>query len=218
MPTTTTDVPTNHWAQAERAALCSLMDEVGADAPTLCEGWTTRDLAAHLVVREGRPDAAIGIAVPALAGWTKKVQDGAAAGPWDQLVAKVRTGPPRTSMMRIAQVDGAANTIEFFVHLEDVRRAQPEWEPRELDTDFEDVLWSKLSSFAPRLMKPSPVGVELVTPDGRHLVAKEGPDVVTITGAVGELTLLAYGRDAVRVEYTGTNEAIAAVNAARFGI
>ena len=45
------------------------------DAPTLCEGWKTRDLAAHLVVRERRPDATLGIAVPFLADYTAKVQN-----------------------------------------------------------------------------------------------------------------------------------------------
>lgn len=33
----------------------------GPDAPTLGAGWKTRDLAAHLVVRESRPDAAAGV-------------------------------------------------------------------------------------------------------------------------------------------------------------
>ena len=44
-------------AARERARLADLLDEVGPDAPTCCEGWTTAHLAAHLVVRDGRPDA-----------------------------------------------------------------------------------------------------------------------------------------------------------------
>jgi hypothetical protein len=36
----------------ERLELCDLLLELGPDAPTLCEGWTTADLAAHLVLRE----------------------------------------------------------------------------------------------------------------------------------------------------------------------
>ena len=39
----------------ERAQVCLRFDELGPDAPTLCEGWTTFDLAAHLVVRERNP-------------------------------------------------------------------------------------------------------------------------------------------------------------------
>ena len=71
-------------AQHERAALVETLRSVGPDAPTLCGGWTTRDLTAHLVLREYRLDAAPGITVPALAGYTTKVQkqitDLAAAG------------------------------------------------------------------------------------------------------------------------------------------
>jgi hypothetical protein len=36
----------------ERARLSDLLDELGPDAPTLLALWTTRDLAAHLVLRE----------------------------------------------------------------------------------------------------------------------------------------------------------------------
>ena len=45
-------------AQSERQALCSLLEDRGPLAPTLCEGWTTADLAAHLYVRERKPLAA----------------------------------------------------------------------------------------------------------------------------------------------------------------
>src|ERR1700753_1453307 len=68
-----TTMATN-YAQAERTALCDLFLELGPQAPTLCEGWTTRDLAAHLVVRDRRPDGAIGILVPRLSGHTEKLQ------------------------------------------------------------------------------------------------------------------------------------------------
>ena len=47
------------FARDERIALCDLLDETGPEAPTLCEGWRTLDLAAHLVLREHRPDAAL---------------------------------------------------------------------------------------------------------------------------------------------------------------
>ena len=60
------------WAAA---AMCDTLEKFGPDAPTLCEGWTTLDLAAHLVAREARADAAIGLVVPALAGHLQKVMD-----------------------------------------------------------------------------------------------------------------------------------------------
>ena len=124
-------------ARRERAELADLMDALGPDAPTLCEGWTTRDLAAHLAVREGRPDAAGGILGGPLAGYAASVQESYAERPWPDLVATVRTGPPLYSPMRWA--DGLANLFEFAVHHEDVRRAtpplpdgSPSWQPREL--------------------------------------------------------------------------------------
>src|SRR5690349_13654553 len=92
-------------AKDERNALCDLFTEVGPDAPTLCEGWLTRDLAAHLVLRERRMDAAPGILIKPLAGYTRRVQDGYAARPWAGLVDLVRSGPPRYSPTVIGAVD-----------------------------------------------------------------------------------------------------------------
>src|SRR3989442_14077388 len=82
-------------ARVERETLCDLLAEVGPDAPTLCEGWRTRDLAAHLILRERRADAAPGILLKPLAGYTRRVQDGYAARPWAELIGLVRSGPPR---------------------------------------------------------------------------------------------------------------------------
>ena len=62
-------------ARSERLALCRTLERVGPDAPTLCPPWRTRDLAAHLVLRERRPDAAPGIWLRAAAGRTRRVQD-----------------------------------------------------------------------------------------------------------------------------------------------
>jgi uncharacterized protein (TIGR03085 family) len=82
-------------AQRERAALVETMRTVGPDASTLCGDWTTRDLAAHLVVREGRLDATAGVAVPFLAGYTAKVQRQVTESTeWDELLDKIASGPP----------------------------------------------------------------------------------------------------------------------------
>ncbi|WP_344138032.1 TIGR03085 family metal-binding protein, partial [Luedemannella flava] len=122
------------FAAAERAALADLLDRVGPDAPTLCAGWATRDLAAHVVLRERRPDAAAGILIRALAGHTGRVQATLAATPWSALVAKVRRAP-WWSPVSNPLTDGLANRTELFIHHEDVRRAQPDWAPRELPAD-----------------------------------------------------------------------------------
>jgi uncharacterized protein (TIGR03085 family) len=207
-------------ARRERAALCDLFHELGPDEPTLCGDWTTRDLAAHLVVRERRPDAAIGIIISKAAGYTDKVQSDVAAGEWDELVATVRSGPPIWSPTKIGKIDELANTVEFFVHLEDVRRAQPTWEPRDLDDDLSAALYGVLSKMAKRLVKSSPVGIVL-EPDDDHepIVAKQAEPSVTVRGSVGELVMFVYGRQAhSSVEVSGDDDSVAAVNAASFGI
>jgi uncharacterized protein (TIGR03085 family) len=205
-------------ARDERARLTELFTEVGPDAPTLCAGWTTRDLAAHLVVRERRLDAAAGIVVKPLAGYAKRVQRGYAAKPWSDLVDLVRSGPPRFSPMAIGPVDELANSAEFFVHHEDVRRAEPGWTPREPDPRRDENLWKTLSRMARLSFRSSPIGVVLRRPSGEEIAAKRGPDTVTITGEPGELLLFAFGRDEAELAFEGDQAAIARVKGLSRGL
>jgi uncharacterized protein (TIGR03085 family) len=195
----------------ERAALCDLFSELGPDEPTLCEGWQTRDLAAHLVVRERRPDAAVGIMFAPLAGHTKRVQDSYAAKPWAELVDLVRTGPPALSPTRIPAVDKAVNSVELFIHHEDVRRAQPDWKPRDPDPERDAVTWAGVTRAGKMTLRRSPVGLVLRRPDGEEAVAKRGPNTVILAGEPGELLLFAFGRDAVHVDFEGEQTSIAVV-------
>lgn len=207
-------------AQQERSALCDLFVEVGPDAPTLCGDWTTRDLAAHLVMRERRPDGAIGIVVSKAAGYADKVQAGIADRDWTELVDQVRSGPPIWSPTKLSKVDKLANTVEFFVHHEDVRRAAGDWEARGLSDELDEALYGVLTKFAKRLVKSSPVGVVFEPIDGKPaIVAKDAEPSVTVRGDVGELILFAYGRQAhSRVTSFGDDESIDAVRAASFGL
>jgi uncharacterized protein (TIGR03085 family) len=175
---------------------------------------------AHLVVRERRPDAAIGIVFSKAAGYLDNVQAGVADTDWTELVETVRSGPPVWSPTRIEAVDKATNTIEFFVHHEDVRRAGDTWEPRVLDADLTEALHSMLAKMAKRLVKSSRVGIVFEPTDGSDPVtAKVAEPSVTVRGEVGELVLFAFGRQAhCRVEITGDDESIAAVSSASFGI
>jgi uncharacterized protein (TIGR03085 family) len=205
-------------ATDERAALCDLFDEVGPDQPTLCEGWATRDLAAHLVVREHRPDAAPGILLKPFAGHTRRVQDGYARRPWRELVDLVRGGPPVWWPTRLPGVDNLVNSIEFFVHHEDARRGREGWEPRVPDAGRDGVLWTGLRRASRMTLRRTPVGLILARPTGDEIVVKRGPSTVTVTGEPGELLLFAFGRDAVRVSFDGDQSAIAAVKGVNRGM
>ena len=203
-------------AQRERAALVETMRAVGPDAPTLCEGWTTRDLAAHLVIREYRPDAAPGIMIPFFAAHTAKVQDEVSAkNDWDELVNKVAAGPPVYSPFIL--LDPVANVAEMFIHHEDVRRAQPDWEPRVLEQGMCRALQRTLSLMARVTLSKVPGRVALRTPGGKTvLTAGAGPAVV-VTGPPEELLLFSVGREA-RVEFDGDAAAVQAVRDAPKGL
>ena len=203
-------------AQRERAALVETMRAVGPDAPTLCEGWTTRDLAAHLVIREYRPDAAPGILIPFFASHTAKVQnDVAGRNEWDQLVDKVASGPPVYSPFKL--LDPVANVAEMFIHHEDVRRAQPGWEPRVLEQALVSSLRRTLRLMARLTLAKIPGRVALRTPEGKSvLTAGSGPAVV-VTGLPEELLLFSVGRQA-RVEFDGDAAAVQAVRDAPKGL
>ncbi|ORI18619.1 TIGR03085 family metal-binding protein [Rhodococcus sp. 1168] len=199
-------------AQDERAALVHTLEELGEDTPTLCGGWTGRDLAAHLVVRERRLDAAPGILIPFLAGYTEKIQSQVAARPFGQLVEEIRTGPPIWSPFKI--LDPLINVGEMFVHHEDLRRAQPEWSPRTLPRAMEDKLFSTVGLIGRKSYRRAPVGVELRTTDGRSVtVKKSSRGQVTLIGPPSELLLHAFGRSAVRLEKEGDPRDIEALDA-----
>ncbi|MGW5904101.1 TIGR03085 family metal-binding protein [Streptomyces althioticus] len=203
-------------AKRERLLLADLLETAGPEAPTLCEGWTTRDLAAHVVVRERRPDAAGGILVKQLASRLERVTAEFLAKPYDELVGLIRTGPPRFSPFSLKQVDEMSNVIEFYVHAEDVRRAQPDWTPRELDPVFQDALWSRLERSARLMGRGVPTGLVLRRPDGQTAVARRGAPVVTVTGEPSELVLFTYGRQgAAKVELEGDENAIAQLRATK---
>lgn len=210
------------FAARERQALAELLATVGPDAPTLCTGWRTSDLVAHLVLREGRPDAALGIMAKPLAGWTKKVQDSSKSRtPYPELVERFRSGPPAWSPTRFGSVDEAANTVDFFIHLEDVRRAAPDWKPRELGPELDDEIWKRLRSGVKLLFRRVPVGVTLVrAPQQQTVVAKSAtPQMVTITGSAGELALFCYGRkDVARVELHGDAAAVEKLRRTPLGV
>jgi uncharacterized protein (TIGR03085 family) len=217
--------------------LCALLDRTGPDAPTLCAGWRTADLAAHLVLREHRPDAAAGVMGGPLARHTAQTQRKLSKRtPYPKLVEMIRTGPPRFSFFGIPGVNAKANFAEYFVHHEDVRRAQPDWEPRDLSTDLTDIVWSQLSH-ARLMLRKVPVGIEFARDDLGDRPGSQQPGtqpsaqrpvrmtvrprtpVVTVIGAPAELLMWTFGRTgAARVRLEGAEADVSALEKAHWGV
>jgi uncharacterized protein (TIGR03085 family) len=207
-------------ARAERLALCELMARLGPEAPTMCEGWQTGDLAAHLVVREHRPDAAAGIVVPPLSGYTERVRTKVRdATSFSELLERIRQGPPTWSIFGLPGMDKALNTAEYFVHHEDVRRAQPGWEPRPADPALDEFLWRRLRGTARLVMRKVPAEVTVVRPDGKTSLLTKGGKRARVHGPVSELVLWVFGRtEAAQVRFTGEAEAVAALTEHRWRV
>jgi uncharacterized protein (TIGR03085 family) len=206
-------VPPLSLAQQERSTLCDVFVELGPDAPTLCEGWVTADLAAHLVVRERRPDSGPGLVWPRLAEYTDKVRRSVRdRTSWEKLVETVRRGPP----LLLRPVDGPMNTIEYFIHVEDVRRAQDGWEPRAISRELADALWKRVG---PRGMaKKVGATVVIASPGRADKQSGTGP-LLTLAGDPGELTMFGAGRQrATRVEISGDAALADQLRSARLGI
>src|SRR5580700_8076800 len=194
-------MPAPNLAQQERRALCDLFVERGADAPTLCKGWLTGDLAAHLVVRERRPDSGPGLVWPRLAGYTDKVRKAVRdRTPWEKLVETVRRGPP----LLLRPFDGPMNTVEFFIHVEDVRRARAGWEPRPISPELADALWARIGPGG--MAKRVPATIVITSPGRADKERGTGPRLI-LSGDPGELTMFGAGRQRdARLEITGDAE------------
>lgn len=196
-------------ADDERRELADLLLEVGPDAPTLCEGWTTNDLAAHLVTRQDRVDAQAGIVVRQLAGWTERVRLGEARRAYADLVQRIRSGPPWWSLQRLEALDEATNALEYLVHHEDVRRAQPDWKPRDLPDSVNDEIWHRTLRIARLAVRRTSIGVALARPTGAVEVVRPGEPLGVVRGDPVELALWTYGRSPVAdITLEGPDEAL----------
>ena len=192
-------------AESERAALADLLEEVGPDAPTCCAGWTTAHLAAHLVVRDRRPDALPGYGAEEmgaggpLAAWSHHLEDRLREStPYAEVVQRVRSGPAPWSPFAWPVVSQLVNVTEYAIHHEDVRRAQPGWEPRTLPRPAQDRLWTAATLFGRR--RAGRRGLVLRRTDVAGVEKRFGAAGRTVAGEPMELLLWAAGRrDVARV-------------------
>ncbi|HIW92156.1 MAG TPA: TIGR03085 family protein [Candidatus Corynebacterium avicola] len=178
----------------EREALADLLLSRGPDEPTLCEGWTTRDMAVHLVLREHRLDATAGMFLKPFSGHLDKVSRDYEKKSYEDLVEVYRNGPPVWNPMKLA--DKFINLGENFVHHEDVRRGGGEHTPRDLPTATREALWTLVTQGARGMIRSSGATVKLVRTDGDGSVTVgSGEPEVTVSGDAGEIVLWVYGRD-----------------------
>lgn len=200
-------------AQQERSVLCDLFGELGPDAPTLCAGWMTADLAAHLVARERRPDSGPGLVWPRLAAHTDRVRRSLRDGtPFEELVMRVRGGPP----FLLRPFDGPMNTVELFIHIEDVRRAQAGWAPRSISDELADALWARVGAGG---MARRVAATIALTSDARQAKESGAGPRIEIQGPPGEQLLFGSGRQAVaQVELQGDPAILARLRSAPLGI
>lgn len=204
-------------ARRERQQLCDLALELGPSAPTLCGEWDVRELVAHLVVRERSLIGAPGILVPALERLTDKRIEKVARTGLSSLVRRLRN---RRTPLALPLVDELVNTLEFFVHHEDIRRAQHRWEPRPLDEETRDTLWRAIRVAGPGLTRKAGVPVTIRRTDtGRAAAIRRGADPVVVAGPVPELVLFLYGRrQTVELEFTGPPPSVRQLQHASLGI
>ncbi len=209
------------FVASERARLCAVAEQVGPDAPTLCGEWTVRDLVVHLLLREGSP-ASAGIMFKPLSGLLDRASSRLGEQEFADLVKRLRHGPPAWSPFALPKIGAMLNLLEFFVHHEDIRRAQPDWRPRSLPRRDEDGIWRSARHAGRGLVAKSGAGVGVVaerTDTGERVTLSRSTPTVTVRGLPSEITLFLFGRKAqAEVELDGAPEDVARLESAGLGI
>ena len=145
-----------------------------------------------------------------------------AHGDYAALVDRVRRGAPVWNPMAHAKVDELTNLIEYFVHHEDVRRAQPGWEPRELSPQLQGkpvvgaarsarLMFRKAGDgHRPHRRRPGPARREAARRARHRRAARHRPPSWCSTPTAA--------RSVARVEFQGDADDIAALQEAELGI
>jgi uncharacterized protein (TIGR03085 family) len=204
------------FARRERHALCDTALLAGPDAPTLCPPWDVKALVCHLLVRERNPVAAAGIVVSPLAGLTERAMERLGRTDFGVLVERFRS--PWVVPFAVPGVEQVWNTLEFFVHHEDIRRAQAGWAPRLLPESDEQTLWSYLKVAGRGLARPAGVPLRMEWAD-QVATLRGGHDPVVLRGAPSEIALVLQGRARVAdLTYDGPPDAVERLRGADLGV
>src|SRR5262249_50803385 len=172
----------------ERLELCDLLDELGPSVPTLLEGWTAHDLAAHIVLRERDLVAAPCLVLPGPFQQFAERRRArlAASKEFGWLVRQIRVGPP-LGFFRIGWVRSLPNLNEFFVHHEDLRRASG-LGPRALAPALEAALWRNVRRSSRYLTRRLDIGLVMEWPaTGERMRVRRGAPSARLRGSPGEL-------------------------------
>lgn len=207
-------------ARTERAALADLFQTLGPDQPTLDDGWQTGDLLTHLLVRERRPDGVLAGFVKPLAGYAAQIAAGYATRPWSEQIELFRSGPPRWNPTGWGKLDDLTNSGEMFIHHEDARRGQSDWQPRALDpVDYQQIVRLLESPLTRMAIGKAGVGVSArLTDDADRVIElRSGTPTVQISGGAVEILLWTAGRRDVRVQLDGDPTAVASLASAKRG-
>ena len=198
-----------------REALCTTLEEVGPDAPTMCEGWRAIDLAAHMVVRERDPWTAPVIMCGRLNGTIHRLQVNERSRGFESVVSRLRGGPPW--LFRSTPVAVRLNTVEDWIHCEDVRRANG-LAKRLTTPESDDLLWRGVGAAGRVAGLRLDVGLHAVSSvDGRRTTVSRGRYPVEVIGEPGEVLLFVTGRTTVAdVELRGDAAAIEDVRQSSF--
>ena len=182
------------WARVEMQALAGTLRAAGPEQDTLCAGWRTRHLAAHLYLRAHQPWQLLGL--PGTSGVEELAEQCRDAARYEQVI-EAFTGPVRWPwrLSRTGPVDDLTNLVEYVVHHEDVRRAGPHpAPPRSLPPEQRAQVWAKFARTALGFYLSAPVGVLLMVPGRPAFRARPGGDPVRVVGEPVEQALYAMGR------------------------
>ncbi|WP_158600658.1 TIGR03085 family metal-binding protein [Tessaracoccus antarcticus] len=200
-------------AQRQRAQLLDLFLELGPFAPTLCEGWKTQDLAAHLFIREHKPQAMLGMFSERFAAITSRVQmEALHSHGFVGLIDRLR----KPSLM-MRPLDSLVNGAEYFIHHTDVLRANDR--DQEISPKDEETLRTPIKMFAGKTARTYGDRVVIDTNDGKQLEFGQGTRPVHLIGKPSEILLFVSGRtDHANVQLVGEPDAVKKFTEAASGI
>lgn len=198
-----------HAIDTQRTGLTDLLETLSDDEwrrPSLCEGWTVRDVAAHLTLQEVGPAGALGMVRHWRGSLERTIQDAACrravALTTDQIVAGIRgTVGSRRHNFGVTYLE---TLIDILVHSQDI--AVPLGRPFDLAPDAAAVAATRTLSM--RWPPPLPSARRV---SGFRLVATDttwssgaGPEV---RAPMGALLLLVCGRAAAVPHLSGDGAA-----------